>query len=62
MAPDPLLDRPYSAQPGFFANVETNFLLLHLRSRLGAPVFNTFTGSNDTVSFAGNNRSRVLLI
>ncbi|HEY7330995.1 MAG TPA: hypothetical protein VH592_25385 [Gemmataceae bacterium] len=52
--PDPLLDRPYGAQPGWYTNVETNFLLVHLRNQLGAPVTNTLTGNTDTVMFAGN--------
>jgi hypothetical protein len=52
--PDPLLDRPYSSQPGFFANVETSVLWLHLRNQLAGIVFNGLTGAADAVSFAGN--------
>jgi hypothetical protein len=52
--PDPLLDRPYSAQPGWYTNVDTNFLLVHLRNQLGGPVTNTLTGNTDTLGFAGN--------
>jgi hypothetical protein len=54
MEPDPLLDRPYSAQPGFFANAEANVLWLHLRNELGGPVLNTVAGRVDTVTFSGN--------
>jgi hypothetical protein len=46
---DPLLDRAYSAQPGLFANVETNVLWLHLHNRLSAPVPNPLTGAADQV-------------
>lgn len=52
--PDPLLDRPNAAQPGWYTNLETNFLFIHLRNQLGGPVFNTVTRTNDFVSFAGN--------
>jgi hypothetical protein len=52
--PDPLLDRPYSAQPSLFANVETNVLWLHLRNQLGGFVQNGFTGQGERVKFAGN--------
>jgi hypothetical protein len=48
-SPDPLLDRPYSAQPGCFANVETNVLWLHLHNRLSAPVTNAVTRQADQV-------------
>jgi hypothetical protein len=51
---DPLLDRPYSAQPGFFADVGVNVLWLHLRNQLRGPVFNEITGNTDTVAFSGN--------
>jgi hypothetical protein len=47
--PDPLLDRPYAAPPGFFTNVEINVLWLHLHNRLGAPVLNAVTGALDQV-------------
>jgi hypothetical protein len=47
--PDPLLDRPYSAQPGFFTNVEMNVLWLHLHNRLSGPVLNAVTGQTDQV-------------
>jgi hypothetical protein len=52
--PDPLLDRPYAAPPGWYTNVETNFLFVHLRNQLGAPVPNSLTGTSDFVKFAGN--------
>jgi hypothetical protein len=52
--PDPLLDRPYAAQPGFFANIETNVLFLHLHNQLGATVPNSLTGGADMVKFGGN--------
>lgn len=52
--PDPLLDRPYAAQPGWYTNVDTNFLLVHLRNQLGGPVTNTLTGNTDILGFAGN--------
>jgi hypothetical protein len=48
--PDPLLDRPGSAQPGFFANAETDVLWLHLHNRLSAPVPNAVTGAVDQVN------------
>jgi hypothetical protein len=51
---DPLLDRPYSAQPGFFTNLETNVLWLHLRNQLAGLVPNPFTGNTDSVRFPGN--------
>jgi hypothetical protein len=47
--PDPLLDRPDSAQPGFFSNVQTDVLLLHLHNRLRGPVPNALTGAVDQV-------------
>jgi hypothetical protein len=47
--PDPLLDRPYAAQPGFFANSETNVLWMHLHNRLSAPVPSQLTGTTDQV-------------
>jgi hypothetical protein len=52
--PDPLLDRPYAAQPGWYTNVETNVLGVHLRNQLGAPVTNTLTGTSDFIKFDGN--------
>jgi hypothetical protein len=52
--PDPLLDRPYSAQPGVYTNVEVNVLWLRLRNQLGGPVINPVTGNTDFVRFAGN--------
>jgi hypothetical protein len=52
--PDPLLDRPYSAQPGWFANVETTILWPHLRNQLGDRLPNPFTGQADAIAFAGN--------
>jgi hypothetical protein len=51
---DPLLDRPNAAQPGWYTNFEANFLLVHLRNQLGAPVNNTITGSQDFIKFDGN--------
>ncbi len=51
---DPLLDRPYSAQPGWYANVEPNVVGVHLRNQLGAPVQNTITGNADFIKFPGN--------
>jgi hypothetical protein len=47
--PDPLLDRPYAAQRGFFTNVETNVLWMHLHNRLSAPVPNALTRAMDQV-------------
>jgi hypothetical protein len=47
--PNPLLDRPYVAQPGYFANSETNILWLHLHNKLSAPVPNPVTGNLDQV-------------
>ena len=52
--PDPLLDRPYAAQPGWYTNVEPNFLLVHLRNQLGGPVTNSITGKTDFIKFQGN--------
>jgi hypothetical protein len=52
--PDPLLDRPYSAQPGCFVNVEANVLFPHLRNELSGFVQNGVTGQADPVQFAGN--------
>jgi hypothetical protein len=52
--PDPLLNRPNAAQPGWYTNVETNILFIHLRNQLGGPVPNTLTGNMDFVKFAGN--------
>jgi hypothetical protein len=52
--PDPLLDRPYSAQPGFYANVEADVLWPHLRNQLAGPVQNPITGMSDQVAFPGN--------
>jgi hypothetical protein len=51
---DPLLDRPYSAQPGWYTNVEPNVVFVHLRNQLGAPVQNTITGNADFIKFPGN--------
>jgi hypothetical protein len=48
--PDPLLDRPYAARSGFFADSETNLLWLHLHNRLSAPVPNALTGATDQVA------------
>jgi hypothetical protein len=53
--PDPLLDRTDGAQPGFFANSETNVLWLHLHNRLRAPVTNTLTGAGDNVELGRTN-------
>ena len=47
---DPLLDRPYSAQPGFFTTVEANVLSFHLSNRLNGPVANGVTGQTDQVN------------
>lgn len=52
--PDPLLDRPYSAQPGCYANVEANVLWVHLRNQLAGPVNNPVAGTQDRVAFPGN--------
>jgi hypothetical protein len=52
--PDPLLDRPYSAQPSWFANAETSVLWAHLRNQLSGPVLNPITGNTDRVAFPGN--------
>jgi hypothetical protein len=52
--PDPLLDRPYAAQPGWYTNVEANFVFVHLRNQLGAPVPNALTGASDFVDIGGN--------
>lgn len=52
--PDPLLDRPYAAQRGWYTNVEPNFLLVHLRNQLGGPVTNGITGATDFIKFQGN--------
>jgi hypothetical protein len=52
--PDPLLDRPYAAQPGWYTNVEPNVLLVHLRNQLGGPVTNGLTGAADFIKFQGN--------
>jgi hypothetical protein len=52
--PDPLLDRPYAAGPGWYTNVEPNFLLVHLRNQLGGPVTNGITGATDFIKFEGN--------
>jgi hypothetical protein len=51
---DPLLDRPDAPQPGWYADVQTSILALHLRNQLNNPVQNTLTGNMDTVAFAGN--------
>src|SRR5947207_468176 len=48
--PDPLLDRPNVAQPGWYTDVETNILFAHLRNQLGGPVPNALTGKMDFVS------------
>jgi hypothetical protein len=52
--PDPLLDRPYTAQPGWYTNIEPNLLLVHLRNQLGGPVTNGLTGATDFIKFQGN--------
>lgn len=52
--PDSLLDRPYSAQPGCYANVEANVLWVHLRNQLSGPVNNPVAGTQDRVTFPGN--------
>ena len=51
---DPLLDRPNAAQPGWYFNLEPNFVLVHLRNQLAAPVTNTLTGNTDFIKFPGN--------
>ncbi|HTU20403.1 MAG TPA: hypothetical protein VMG10_20230 [Gemmataceae bacterium] len=51
---DPLLDRPYAAQPGWYTNVETNIVFPHLRNQLVAFVPNKLTGNTDGVQFPGN--------
>lgn len=51
---DPLLDRPYAAQPGLYTNVETNFVFVHLRNQLDGFVPNKLTGNTDGVQFPGN--------
>jgi hypothetical protein len=51
---DPLLDRPYAAPPGWYTNVEMNFVFVHLRNQLSAPVPNALTGASDFVSIGGN--------
>jgi hypothetical protein len=52
---DALLDRPYAAEPGFFANSETNILWMHLHNRLNAPVPNALTGGVDRVDLGRTN-------
>lgn len=52
--PDPLLDRPYASQPGWYTNVDLNYLGVHLRNQLGGPVTNGLTGATDFIKFAGN--------
>jgi hypothetical protein len=53
--PDPLIDRPYSAQPGWYANLDVHGVFnVHLRNQLSVPVLNTVTGNLNTVRFAGN--------
>jgi hypothetical protein len=51
---DPLLDRPNAAQPGWYFNLEPNFVLVHLRNQLGSFVQNQITGSADFIRFPGN--------
>jgi hypothetical protein len=53
--PDPLIDRPYSAQPGWYTDLDVNgFFSVQLTNHLNIPVNNTITGNIDNVNFAGN--------
>jgi hypothetical protein len=51
--PDPLLERPYTAQPGWYTDAQADVLFVHLRNQLGGPVPNKITGNNDFVSLPG---------
>jgi len=52
--PDPLLDRPDQAQPGFYTNVELSLIMPSLRNQLRGVVTNPVTGNLETISFQGN--------
>jgi hypothetical protein len=51
---DPLLDRRYAAQPGWYADVNLNVLTVHFRNQFAIPVPNNVTQTTDIVAFSGN--------